>query len=288
MMVRSLTAPATFCWNQRSSPAAPVNAAPSVARNENLWPGAAPVAFAAHLLAPGRTSESGGNTTFRIDVAEGFADLRGFFFDYEGGLITTTNTGGVTANNLGTSGDGDDITKVGQSDNTMNGTGETFDAGLQFGTSGMGKDDISEISFTINGLTLSEIDGFSFGIRATSTGEDRDGSEKLVGTFDVCDPDENIVTNGTFQGITTEFSQDGWANTPINGWTNTGDANDGGIEVWNEPGWTPAPTARSMLPPDLLWRLTAGATAHLTQRLLSRWKTTSKPKPKRPQGRTTT
>jgi hypothetical protein len=77
----------------------------------------------------------------------------------------------------------------------MNGTGETFDAGLLFGGSGgmtaQGtNDDVQLIEFTISGLTLDEIDGQCFGIRALSVGETeeyRTDSVKLLGTFDVTD-----------------------------------------------------------------------------------------------------
>jgi hypothetical protein len=159
--------------------------------------------------------ESDGNTKFRIDVVEGFADLRGFFFDYTGlGTITVALCGddaydqngsvilklddkAVTASYMGTADDGYDITKVGSSDNNLNGTGEVFDAGLEFGTSGIGKDDIGTVTFTINGLTLSEIDGQSFGIRATSVGTSRTDSVKLIGEFDVTGTNDAPDITGT-------------------------------------------------------------------------------------------
>jgi Cadherin domain len=146
-------------------------------------------------------TESNGNTTFRIAVESGSADLRGFFFDYEGLTPTLVATRAVTASNLGTSADGDDITKVGGADNNMNGRGETFDAGLQFGTAGIGKDDISTVTFTINDLTLSEIDGLSFGIRATSVGADRSDDVKLIGAFDVPENAAPVFTSGETASI---------------------------------------------------------------------------------------
>ena len=94
----------------------------------------------------------------------------------------------VTASYMGASTDGNDITKVGSSDNNLNGTGEVFNAGVEIGTSGIGKNDVGSVMFTINGLTLTEIDGLSFGIRATSVGDtlaDRSDSVKLIGEFDV-------------------------------------------------------------------------------------------------------
>jgi hypothetical protein len=136
-----------------------------------------------------------------------YADLRGFFFDYLGGPLDddavvgdaaydsdlTQLANAVTGSSLDSS--GEDITKVGSNDNNMNGTGETFDAGLLFGGSGgmtaQGtNDDVQLIEFTISGLTLDEIDGQCFGIRALSVGETeeyRTDSVKLLGTFDVTD-----------------------------------------------------------------------------------------------------
>src|SRR4051794_361002 len=84
-------------------------------------------------------AESGGNTTFTIDVASGYADLRGFFFDYRGTAITVAAGGddaldqngnviiklddkAVTNSFMGTSADGNDITTVGGNDNNLNGT----------------------------------------------------------------------------------------------------------------------------------------------------------------------
>jgi hypothetical protein len=96
---------------------------------------------------------------------------------------------------LGSSGNGDDITVFGSNENNVKGTGEAFDAGLLFGSSGGMSDagvndDVQSITFTVDGLTLAEIDGMSFGIRALSVGgaeDSRDGSVKLLGTFDVTD-----------------------------------------------------------------------------------------------------
>jgi len=152
-------------------------------------------------------TESNGSTTFTIKVAEGEGDLRGFFFDYSGGNLAVDAISGenVTAWDPGTSSDdpndgtvtgkgknavSDDITQVGHNDNNMNGTGLAFDAGVQFG--GPGDDGLNEVTFTIDGLTLAEIDDLNFGIRAKSIGEDG-YSVKLVGQFDV--PEEETPSN---------------------------------------------------------------------------------------------
>src|SRR5262249_23032067 len=64
---------------------------------------------------------------------------------------------------------------------------------LQFGTAGIAKDDISTVTFKIDGLTLNEIDGLSFGIRADGVGAHRTGDVKLIGEFDV--PNRAPVAN---------------------------------------------------------------------------------------------
>lgn len=164
--------------------------------------------------------EDGGGLKFTIEVIDGYADLRGFFFDYEGDPISLAGSGlaydsdgsslanAVTASYLGTSADGDDITKVGSNDNNMNGTGETFDAGLMFGASGGMSakgvnDDVQLIEFTINGLsfddlgTVGEANGLWFGIRALSVGAteaDRGDSVKLLGTFDLTNVDDGVIS----------------------------------------------------------------------------------------------
>lgn len=120
-----------------------------------------------------------------VKVMEGDADLRGFFFDV-GDSVDDISIDGIAERDYEI---GDEsITSVGSRDNNMNGTGETFDVGLEFGTAGTYRDDISEASFTLQGMTLEDLDGLTFGVRATSVGEDRDGAVKLLGEFDVPEP----------------------------------------------------------------------------------------------------
>ena len=124
------------------------------------------------------------------------ADLRGFFFDYNNVLEDVVGYD-VTKEYLGTSADGSDIsglTGKGYTDVNMLGTGETYDAGIAFGTAGIGKDDIDYTTFTLKGLSLDDLDTLSFGVRATSVGTEdgtRDGSVKLTGTFDVTEINTN-------------------------------------------------------------------------------------------------
>lgn len=118
-----------------------------------------------------------------VKVMEGLADLRGFYMD------VGDSTQGVSVDCDGAYKIGDEsVTAVGTRDNNMNGTGEKFDLGMQIGTAGMGRDDISQASFSLQGVSLQDLDGLTFGVRATSVGEDRADAVKLVGEFDIPEP----------------------------------------------------------------------------------------------------
>jgi hypothetical protein len=129
--------------------------------------------------------EVGGSVNMTVKVMDGVADLRGFFFDV-GESTEGIGIDGVAKRDYAI---GDEsVTTVGSRDNNMNGTGETFDVGLEFGTAGYYKDDVSQACFTLEGVTLDQLDGLTFGIRATSVGEDRDDAVKLLGEFDIQEP----------------------------------------------------------------------------------------------------
>lgn len=120
------------------------------------------------------TEIEGGGFTLRVEVAEGYADLRGFFLD--GATATSSSLGAL------------DTTLA--KDVNMNGTGVTFDNAYEIGSAGMGKDDIGEVTFTFGG-SLADLDNADFGIRATSVGataDSRGDSVKLVGKFDIPEP----------------------------------------------------------------------------------------------------
>lgn len=112
-------------------------------------------------------TQVGNDVVFNIKVMSGKADLRGFFLD------TDDNQSN------------DKVVKVGNSDNNMNGSGHKFDAGFEIGSQGRGKDDISQTKITLKNATLDNLDGLDFGIRATSVGNNRCDSVKLVGEFDL-------------------------------------------------------------------------------------------------------
>lgn len=145
------------------------------------------------------TELEGGGYTLSVQVVEGHADLRGFFVD---GTTAVSFTMEGTAAALDTT-----LAK----DVNMNGTGETFDAAYEIGTAGIGKDDIQEATFTFLG-ELADIDTLDFGIRATSTGELRDGSVKLVSQFDIPEPPPVTDNFPTFDKdishITLYYAQD--------------------------------------------------------------------------------
>lgn len=130
--------------------------------------------------------ETEGGVGLTVKVMEGVADLRGFFMDV-GESTAGVSVDGVASQDVKI---GDEsVTTVGTRDNNMNGTGETFDVGVEIGTSGYGRDDVSQAHFTLEGVTLAQLDGLTFGVRATSVGEDRDDAVKLLGEFNIPEPE---------------------------------------------------------------------------------------------------
>lgn len=140
------------------------------------------------------TDNGDGTLRFDIEVLDttgSIGDLNAIFFDIANdsiadGLIATGDD--VSGVNM----DQDSVTKV---DNYTNMNGEViketgkFDAGVQFGSQGIGEDDIRSTSFTLSheteSLSLDDLSLQDFGIRLTSVGEEdgsRDGSLKLGGT----------------------------------------------------------------------------------------------------------
>lgn len=129
--------------------------------------------------------EVGGAVNMTVKVMEGVADLRGFYMDV-GDSVEGVSVEGVDDRDLAIAEEG--VTTVGGRDNNMNGTGETFDIGMEIGTAGYMRDDNCEAQFTLQGVSLQDLDGLTFGVRATSVGEDRDGAVKLLGEFDIKEP----------------------------------------------------------------------------------------------------
>ena len=165
--------------------------------------------------------------TVTVDESEGTtADLRGLFWDSagddtDGWSVSPGESPDVTDAAFGMN----NVTNLGNGAN-MNGRitsrGNGFDAGVEFGTQGIGKDDIQSTSFVVTGheenLTLDDIGGMRFGVRLTSYGEidgPREGSVKNEdvapnapdAVADALTTDENSV--GTLNILFNDTDADG-------------------------------------------------------------------------------
>ena len=119
-----------------------------------------------------------GGVKFWVQIESGTGDLRGFFLD-------------VGA-------PGGPITKAGSASNNMNGTGMTFDYGVDVGSPGS-NDIVTQATFTLLDLPSMDLsmllDGAIFGIRATSVGL-TGTSVKLIGSLDLPNVTVSIAPNG--------------------------------------------------------------------------------------------
>jgi len=136
------------------------------------------------------TETEEGSLLFKLTVepnGKNVADLRGLFFQIENeDLASTLSAKGEWVS--GFKGAEDEISNLGGGVNTEGVKTGPFDFGLSFGTSGIGKDDVREASFTLfsskGPIGLDLLDGMDFAARLTSFGEEggkRDGSLKLIG-----------------------------------------------------------------------------------------------------------
>ncbi len=115
------------------------------------------------------------------------ADLRGFFVHVANESLLSGLS--VTGPNVtGSSFLANAVTSVGSGNNLYGGgSNSPFDIGVQLGTPGIGSDDLRKVTFTLShataSLDASFLSGQSFGVRATSVGQDRcrSGSSKLIG-----------------------------------------------------------------------------------------------------------
>lgn len=131
--------------------------------------------------------------TVSVDESDGTtADLRGLFWDVadddtSGWSVWPDESPDVTDEAFGLN----DVTDLGNGANMkgkITNKGKGFDAGVEIGSQGIGKNDIQSTTFVITGdgedLTLDDIGGMRFGVRLTSYGEidgPRDGSLKIAG-----------------------------------------------------------------------------------------------------------
>jgi len=132
-----------------------------------------------------------GSLSFTINVVGSYTgDLRGFFFDLANesriGTLSVTNTSaGFTEFRQGN----DNVTDLGNGANMQGlvGSDGGYDAGIEVGTAGIGKDDYQSFSFRLassaGALTLDDFANVDFGVRLTSVGEadgSRDGAARLL------------------------------------------------------------------------------------------------------------
>lgn len=109
-------------------------------------------------------------------------DLRGVYFNLPSG-VSATISGGSAITNKTSTGDFGDFSKSAD----LQGTQVGFNAGVEIGSGGIGKDDYQTATFTISGtgLSLSSFNEGSFGTRLMSVGDPdgkRDLSSKTIGT----------------------------------------------------------------------------------------------------------
>ena len=130
--------------------------------------------------------EVNGALAFSVDVlstSTRTGDLRGLFFDFK----SLSKLPGLTATGHDvTDFDTDQVIDLGNGANML-GAASPFDVGVEFGTQGIGKDDIRSTTFTLfnlgKALTLDDIANVAFGARLTSVGQPggaRNDSSKLV------------------------------------------------------------------------------------------------------------
>ncbi|WP_374468282.1 cadherin-like domain-containing protein [Phenylobacterium sp.] len=180
--------------------------------------------------------------TFRFELVQSGAvigDLRGLFFDVGqeanltaasvSGLSAVTQTGQALAIGASAVKGNDSVTKVAGSDTTMsgalafNGKGAEatgYDVGVEFGTSGVGKDDVGGVSFTLNlgKVTLADLAGQDFGLRMTSVGVlggAREASLKLTGASFAVAPDADEAPPPALENASAagDLVRDAFANT---------------------------------------------------------------------------
>lgn len=135
-------------------------------------------------------TENSGFVDFSISVDQSggvTADLRGLFFDIvEAKMpgLSVTGDGGLLTELQASAGS---VLDLGNGANMKGATKDGFDVGLEWGTEGIGKDDIQSVDFTLSNaagdLTLDDIAHQRFGARLTSVGPDggtRPDSLKLM------------------------------------------------------------------------------------------------------------
>lgn len=162
-------------------------------------------------------TEVDGAIEFTVNVLDdtgSIGDLNGLFFDLADDSLTTSLSvvgDDVTASAFKVDGVSKLSSYVNMNGEVINDLGR-FDGGVQFGTAGIGSDDIRTTTFTITSsdgpLTLEDFALQDFGIRLTSVGAEdgsRDGSLKLGGTSGEVPPD--VVHIAIDDSLTVEANE---------------------------------------------------------------------------------
>lgn len=183
--------------------------------------------------------QADGSILFELSVdGDDLADIRGLFFNLADPSLVDNLV--VTGADLTDQAYGD-VSGFRNGNNLKGGGRSPYDVGLNFGTPGIGTDDINSTSFvlsSINGdaLTLDLIAQIEFGARMTSTGpanSNRNGSQKITtiapAAPDAIDDDAETLedTPVTVDVVANDTDADGDALTVIE----VGAASNGTIEI---------------------------------------------------------
>lgn len=140
-------------------------------------------------------------TVVALVEGDSLGDLRGLFFDIaDDALPGLSVTGDASVTDYSV--DQDNVLDLGQGANVQGLTKDGFDVGVEFGTPGLGKDAIESATFILSNdagdLTLDDIAHQRFGARVNSTGNQGQGSQKIL-TEAPAAPDANDDTIDMFE-----------------------------------------------------------------------------------------
>ena len=191
--------------------------------------------------------------TVTVDESGGVqADLRGLFWDVAdesvlpGMTVVSAESPDVTDAQFAANAV-DDLGNGANMKGAITKKGAAFDAGVEIGTQGIGKDDVDATSFTLSGadgvdLTLDVIGGMRFGVRLTSVGEEgaREDSLKIAGVAphapdaldDAYAHEEDTILAGDVLANDVDADGDPLTVTEVNG-----SAADVGTEIAIAGGW---------------------------------------------------
>lgn len=175
------------------------------------------------------TEQADGSLLFDLDVlgdSGTIGDLNGLFFDLADDAIVSN----LTVSGINLTGENIDANSVSKVDGYNNVNGEVvkedgkFDVGVQFGTAGIGADDIQSTSFTLatkdgSALTIADVLSQDFAVRLTSVGEldgARTDSVKISGTSEpiITEP-ANLAVDNTMTVSNAETFSDFGLSDPL-------------------------------------------------------------------------